>query len=214
MSTSEELDRCDFCIRLSQPPSERPWYDFYPLEVAETFTVVPALGPVVPGHVLIVANRHVPSMARLSPRESEALDALVRRWRGRLSETFKSDVIAFEHGSSDLDHTAGACIVHAHWQMVPLTLNSPIELGEDNPCVLADLPQLFPNGEYLFVMDRFGARATAVGDRHEPHLFRRRLLQSVGRHDELDYLTHPNLDALEATIRAFDRGERPDAARR
>lgn len=195
---------CDFCLRLTPGYQPTSPYDFAVVGVSESFQVVAALGAIAPGHVLIVSNEHVPSMASLSPKCRSELLELTKSWRERLGAHFGNEIVVFEHGSLSDESTGGACIVHAHWQLVPL------------PRGVAVPPKGFTRYTDLSVIDRLsgkdyqllengsGVYVSPDSRTERGHQFwRRTLLAAVDRPAEWDYLAYPNIPAMDATLDVF-----------
>ena len=66
---------CEFCHKINegQTTNRRNWYDFLILTENDGFVAIPAVGSIVPGYLLIVTKRHVPSMAHLNHHEMSRL---------------------------------------------------------------------------------------------------------------------------------------------
>ena len=84
------------------------------------FYVVPALGCLVPGYVLIVSKKHVNSMCYLSSNERHALDILI----DKVSKLYKSEFgfypTVFEHGADNNGiNKSACCVLHAHMHVIP-----------------------------------------------------------------------------------------------
>lgn len=114
---------CCFCAELSGAQTE--FHDLYPVfrsrVVLDTpgFVVMPSLGQLAPGHMLLVPRNHVTSFGELSrAQRTEALH-LYSTLRATLSRLF-SPVVSFEHGSPRGVLSGGCGIVHAHVHFVPL----------------------------------------------------------------------------------------------
>jgi len=87
-------------------------------ETAE-FAVIPSIGPLVPGHVLLTPKRHVRSFVGLSAQERKSGDDVARRMAGDLVTIFGQPVHGFEHGSSRCGSTIACSVEHAHLHLVP-----------------------------------------------------------------------------------------------
>jgi diadenosine tetraphosphate (Ap4A) HIT family hydrolase len=114
---------CCFCSEFAGERTE--FHDLYPdlasrlILDGPNFVVMPSLGQLAPGHMLLVPRQHVTSFGELDVvLRSEAL-SLYLAWRQTLSEHFSSTV-CFEHGSPPGASSGGCGIVHAHIHIVPL----------------------------------------------------------------------------------------------
>lgn len=110
---------CPLCLvildALSSTASSRP--ENTELLSTEHFVVHPALGPLVPGHVLVTSRRHATSLAALGSGAINDYEVLAQTLR-RSGVFLHHDVLEAEHGSTG-DECAGACVVHAHVHWIP-----------------------------------------------------------------------------------------------
>jgi diadenosine tetraphosphate (Ap4A) HIT family hydrolase len=82
--------------------------------------VVPDISPLVDGHVMLVANRHIGSYSEIGEEKLGQIDDFLAAYREVCFQTFGEEVVAFEHGvplSSDGKNT---CVEHAHIHIIPL----------------------------------------------------------------------------------------------
>jgi diadenosine tetraphosphate (Ap4A) HIT family hydrolase len=191
---------CEFCLRLVQPVGDRPWYDFHTLEVTPNFATVVALGPLAPGHIMIVTRRHVERMADLDSSCLEELELAVSSWVARLRRIWPFPCFIFEHGGRSVGNSGGSCIAHAHLQMLPLAVELLLDYDSFNalPSLLA-VSDCRSGSDYLLVWTETGLLVAM--DRSEPgQFFRRRIAGALGRPDDWDYLVFPNYHAMRETI--------------
>jgi ATP adenylyltransferase len=86
----------------------------------QEFVVMPCIGPLCPGHIMVVSRNHYPSLASMGSKsiaEYENLAHLLRR-----STLYAKCPLEFEHGGTSTD-CGGACVLHAHMHWIP-------EMGE------------------------------------------------------------------------------------
>jgi diadenosine tetraphosphate (Ap4A) HIT family hydrolase len=94
---------------------------------SENFNVIPTIGQIVDGYLLIVPKAHYRALADLPTGLREELKALMRVFHAA-SEAGYGTHVMFEHGTRT--SSSGGCgIAHAHMHIVPLAqLNDPIEI--------------------------------------------------------------------------------------
>jgi diadenosine tetraphosphate (Ap4A) HIT family hydrolase len=84
------------------------------------FVVVPSLGPLAPGHVMVVPRCHWLAVLGMPASEVVECEGLVDRCVRRLKALYRSEVVVFEHGSARRGASySGACVEHAHLHIVP-----------------------------------------------------------------------------------------------
>ncbi|SRR6266545_262798 len=155
------IDHCDFCDELSdgcdnafariykQQPRGRILYR------SQHFVLLPSLGQIVEGHLLIVPTSHDTALADVTLSSAEELSELRSFVRRGMAETYGS-IIFFEHGVRGKQ--AGGCgIDHAHLHAVPFASSrEPIEdLKNRHPLKfvagISEIPhQVAPDSSYLY----------------------------------------------------------------
>src|SRR5438067_4194918 len=70
-----------------------------PLE-SESFAVIPSVGPLVSGHVLLCPKRHFRSFAQIPTMLEDEFAAMKKRLSAVLAEAYGRPVHYFEHGSA------------------------------------------------------------------------------------------------------------------
>jgi len=81
----------------------------------DSFFLVPCIGPLTNGHIMIVTKEHnYLSFADLPCDKYERFVEIVSNMRAR----FRGKLLLAEHGSF-IGHTGGKCITHAHVHLIP-----------------------------------------------------------------------------------------------
>lgn len=83
--------------------------------------VVPTVGCLVPGYVLVFCKDHYLSMANLPDDLFSELIQLKRQIEERLYRYFGSRCICFEHGTSDATTSGANSIEHIHFHIIPFS---------------------------------------------------------------------------------------------
>jgi diadenosine tetraphosphate (Ap4A) HIT family hydrolase len=166
-------------------------------------TVIPTVGPLRAGHVLVVPHRHVTSLGRLSVTELDALEGTVAAARHLLQSAYGEGAVAFEYG---FNVPGGRRVEHAHLHIVPTTSTRLYdhvaqELQGTPIRRLTELPPR-PDWSYVFL-------ETHVGDRHvfpvpndaEPRLRLRDILApALGPDADGDWERSPRADLIQQTV--------------
>ena len=94
---------------------------------SRNFVVVPTVGMIVPGWLLLLTKEHVPNMATIPASWHAEMSDLLRQAKALLSRHF-SPPFVFEHGA-DPKHkvNCGSCVDHAHLHLIPSTHHAQIE---------------------------------------------------------------------------------------
>lgn len=118
---------CDFCKELNGEnnlyrevaercnlPKERIIYE------GKNWVILPTIGAIVPGYVLIVSKRHHLSMMDCNKEEMIELEDLLKQTRCVLTSMYHFQCIAFEHGGGCGVGNKPSCIDHCHLHVMPL----------------------------------------------------------------------------------------------
>src|SRR5208283_4752487 len=151
---------CEFCDEFAGG-SANSFAVHYADEVAgrtilerDGFRVLPSLGQLVPGYLLLVPNQHYRAFADMPLEELTAAEVLKTTLTERMRSLYGS-VLVFEHGVRTAD-SGGCGISHAHLHLVPfpgeedlsdkLTRSFPFEKVVD----FLDLTLIRPGESYLY----------------------------------------------------------------
>jgi diadenosine tetraphosphate (Ap4A) HIT family hydrolase len=174
------------------------------------WSLFPSIGPLVPGHLLIVPREHVCSILSCpAPAITECLK-LATDCAARLAAIYKSSVLVFEHGSvQEEPNYSGTCIKHAHLHILPGPLSCiDSALGEleswHGARTLFDLPSGFDRIQYLLVGLLIPRSYFWVHECAEPipsQLLRRVFAKQLQNEDEWDWRRYPRANVFTQTIR-------------
>ena len=89
------------------------------IEETENFYVLPAVGSLVDGYLLIVSKRHVNSMADLNDVETSEYIGLIDKYRNKFFKIYQKSPIVFEHGTPIVaSSNKTSSVYHAHTHIV------------------------------------------------------------------------------------------------
>lgn len=196
------INECEFCDKFQDPPTNRAWYDYHVLGRGTYWHVLLPIGPLTPGHVMVVSNSHYSSCSQAPPPARNELRLLTPRLSAALEQLWPGATLTFEH-SSRKGGTVG-CIEHAHLQIAPGLGEWAAEVFTQDFRVVSspdDIVAQFPTGGYVMT-SAGGVTRVAPDERVPSQFFRRRLCHLQGREDEWDYLTHRQEPDMTVTLQA------------
>jgi len=183
-------------------PGPRPDWDKVLWETGN-FAVLPSLGSLVPGWLIVVPRWPICNLSFLENDKHSELTNIVAAAREKL-RVFSGNVQVFEHGGrSASDLSCG--VDQAHLHIVPLDFDlaelakcdqniswSPITCGAD---MWNELPK---DEEYLLVA---GPTKALVGLPNVPksQWFRRLIADRLGRGDQWNYRQYPHIENIAET---------------
>jgi diadenosine tetraphosphate (Ap4A) HIT family hydrolase len=184
------IHNCDFCDELSggsnnafakiykQQPRSRILYR------SQSFVLLPSLGQIAEGHLLIVPTRHHTALADMSSSSVDELSEFRNFVRLGLAQAYGPTVF-FEHGIRGTQ-SGGCGIDHAHMHAVPTSLSKPMEALRKNhlfkPIVnFSEITQqVSPNSPYLYYEETSGEAWTCEVDFIPSQYLRKLLAESIG----------------------------------
>lgn len=201
-------DGCRFC-RIAAGEAQRA--EDAPVFESPNYVVVPSVGSLVPGWLLVVPRRHQLNFSRLY-RDPEA-SAMRRAVVGEVSDTFGGPVRMFEHGVGFSGSLTGCGVDHAHLHVFPLSSRlaelvaaNPNPAREWTPLLSTRVHSEADGGEYLLFSDDAGADDPACRfsrlDSPESQYFRRLIASAIGLDAQYNYrrYEHPAI-ASETVLR-------------
>ena len=193
--------------RIPQPTNE------WDVEVAGNchFSVVPSLGSLLPGWVLVVPRRRLINLHMLTPEERLSLDRLCSEVHRPLS-IFRGSIFEFEHGSTFEGSVMGCGVDQAHLHIVPLPFDliqaaKKISKGEITWLEVdrvSDLWSCVPDSqEYVMIREPGGRSAIGLMTHPESQWLRKVISANLPQPVDWDYRRGSGLYNIRATIRAF-----------
>lgn len=177
-----------------------------------SFAVVPSLGSLVPGWLLIVPRRPMISLRELKVEERKEIDQLINEVASR-AKIFGGELFAFEHGSGHRGSKMGCGVDQAHLHVVPLEFDlvdwalsqsgDAFNWTQYSELLLTDLPA---TGEYISVWNvssRGGAVASVT--KSVSQWMRRAIATKLGVDEDWDYRTNPQMENITKTVDAIRR---------
>jgi diadenosine tetraphosphate (Ap4A) HIT family hydrolase len=179
-----------------------------PLLAMDQSFVIPTVGPLVEGWLLVVTRKH-----DLALRDSdESAIAEVARvqasLRRTLEDTYGRSVIAFEHGPVKRGSTVGCGIDHAHLHVIPVGAN--IRPAIDCVSGLAPLRWMEVAGlnsvkamsaePYLYMQDAQQVHWVACAPAFPSQLVRRAIAQIHQEAGHWDWRTNENAEIASASV--------------
>ncbi len=151
------------------------------------FRVVPTLGQIVEGHVLVIPVEHICALASLQNDQMQELEDLSNRLRSTLSDMYGGCVF-FEHGVRG--QGAGGCgIDHAHLHALPVVADGVLEVltrqfeGTRIYSLAAIKGSIPKNSPYLFFEDASAKRYVFRVDSLPSQYLRKLVAKSIGKSD-------------------------------
>ncbi len=204
----EHQPACQYCDKFLRPGTElnRAKWDVPVLET-DHFVVVPTVGMLVPGWLLIISKKHHANLASLS--KVEVQDFLHARdiTKDLLQRTFGMPLF-FEHGPCLKQQNAGSCIDHAHYHAVPWPKDLMPLVSRDFKWNLvgnfnAVQKSYTAEGAYLLYENHDGEMFCSHPKKVPSQYFRQVIAREIGRPNDWDWAVFPEYETIEITQSKF-----------
>jgi len=170
----------------------------------QNFAVIPSLGHLVEGYLLIVPKEHLLSIGALSTDKFTELSDVIEQIRS-LIEPIYGPTILFEHGPASPARRAGCCTDHAHLHIVPAKVDllapvRPFFLWRPIHA-LSDLKAFYDNHEpYLFIQGADAVMHACPAPLVPSQFLRKALANCLGKPREWDWRSYPAIDGISAFL--------------
>jgi ATP adenylyltransferase len=202
------MKSCCLCSNLAPAAAKQLWDS--PVLESQNFVVIPSLGSLVEGWLLLVPRDHFISLGALPDRlvaEMEDMKAKVSAYVG--NEYGK--VCAFEHGPASTSRKVGCSVDHAHLHIVPFgsdiaTAARPFMPHDAmwNKASWRECREAYRTGkDYLYFEQPLGSGWISVHQNFGSQIFRKAIAAQIGRLDEFNWREHPQFDTVAKTIDAL-----------
>jgi ATP adenylyltransferase len=180
-----------------------------PILETHSFVVLPTVGPLVEGWLLIVPKTRVLSFACVARGELAQLEAVLEKTVALVEEAY-GPVAIFEHGAAASNDRVGCGVDYAHLHVVPTTCNLLFDAQVIAPNIdwktvdsLAAI-RCLNSDNYWFVQQNYYDRNCYLGRLRygEPpsQLFRQVIASDLGRQSAYDWKQDPHEQLIAATV--------------
>jgi len=191
---------CALCLAVSRDASlPRPACNTHLVET-ERFVVVPAVGPLLAGHLMIVSREHQPNLLALgldALTEYEHVADQLRHHKLYMG----SGALEAEHGAGEFD-PGGTCITHVHVNFVP-QLGRETDLFDSKLRLMGTYSRLSEarvlQAPYILLRGDDGRARVFEAKGVPSQLIRRAICARLGR-DDWDWAASPRPDVVDETL--------------
>ena len=121
------------------------------IEETKYFYILPTLGSLVDGYVLIVTKRHINSMSELNYNELEEYKTIIAKYQKLFNKIYNKTPTVFEHGTPNQNSKMKAnSVTHAHTHIVNINFKNEKEILEKyNFKEINNLKEIETNKNYI-----------------------------------------------------------------
>lgn len=176
------------------------------------FVVLPTIGSLVSGWVLIVPKNKYVNFSKITKVEQEDLLSLISTL-DNFYKSFYGSYVIFEHGPKIVKSIVGCGVDYAHLHIVPVKIDLKSKAhkyidSEINWVALDELSQISEivrDNEYLFLQDNFQKKYVCVSQFIGSQTFRKVIADELGISDKYDWKKHSFLENIKETIKSYSK---------
>jgi ATP adenylyltransferase len=203
------MENCCLCSNVASGAAQE-WNR--PLLESRNFVVLPSVGSLVEGWLLIVPRDHHISMGALPDLLADEMRSLKHRLASRLRLLY-GELCAFEHGPARLERRVGCGVDHAHLHIVPVAfdladaaapfLPSDVSWAQGgwDQCRAAYLS----GKDYLYLEQPIGVGRIAVHDSFGSQVFRKAIAAKIGVPEQFNWREYPQPHIASQTVNSIHR---------
>lgn len=194
-------DGCVLCSAIKDSAGNEHPDNIYnkKLDESDNFSVLPCIGPLVKGHVMVVSKYHTDNLSKMGIERIKEYEYLKNRVQ-QSYELYNSNLLEAEHGAKQ-ENNSGACIIHTHVHWIPnwgnksnlfsnLNLRNKIDKIEN--IYYEKVPYIFSRGNSSII------RIYSAED--TPSQAIRRIITSEMGKKSWDWAVYPRYDLIKDTV--------------
>ena len=182
------------------------------IDETANFLVLPAVGSLVEGYLLIISKRHLNSMAELTKEEKEEYQFLINKYRTLFKKYYFKYHIIFEHGSPVIDSDIKAnSVLHAHTHIVNYNFIDEIDIIKQlNFKQINNLSYLTKDKNYIMYINH--NNTYYLSNNFEPisQIMRILIAKELGYEDKFDWKKDMFIENIIDTIKKFKKDNNLD----
>ena len=177
------------------------------LDETDNFVVVPTLGSLVEGYILIVSKRHIYNMGELTEKEQDEYINLLNKYRELFNKIYGKYPIVFEHGTSKNDsNLTSSSVIHAHTHIVNHSFIDEKKVMSDlNLEEINKINDISSDKNYIFYMSLNGKKYITYNFESTSQLMRIIIAKDLGYIDKFNWKCEAFIDNIEKTIEKLKR---------
>lgn len=197
--------QCRFCDTLTMTVPTEKWNTA--LLESPNFVVLPSLGALVEGWLLVVPKQHALCVGALSAFVLDELNEIKDAISLALERVY-GPICAFEHGPSKPNTAVGCSVDHAHLHLVPSSFDLGSAAEEYLPAGAQWTPARLQDcrtahhslSNYLYFEQPIGVGYITTHPKLGSQVFRRAFAKAGGRPDQFNWREYDHLPQVLATI--------------
>lgn len=209
---------CKFCSiierdeKLKNKQSYMTDIPIYDTKIYETddFLVVPVLGSIIEGYIMIITKKHIYSMAELESKKMKELNSLIEFLGDICQKIYGICPTVFEHGSAspETKMVSQSSVYHAHMHIVPFEFCNINEIVKESGMKKIEginAIHEYRKMSYVYCRDHNKLNYITINENLPSQYMRRKLATEIGKNNEWNWREYPFIEHVHSTINAYMR---------
>jgi len=168
----------------------------------KSFIVVPTIGPLTPGHVMIISKKHYVNLSLMNKVIIEEIQEIIKKID---NNSFYENYIVAEHGAFDEDNRGGACIIHTHLHLIPMARDMVNFLDKNLDYIILPSLKKITKVDYPYILLFYNNTFKIYNSENVPTQYIRRAFYSAkGNNNNWDWRNQPKNNYNEQTIAIWE----------
>jgi len=189
--------QCKYCNVITNGSTEI--YDTI-IEETKNFIVMPSLGSLVKGWLLITPKSHILNSRQLKINERKELNDLITKYSKSSSSLFEKNVAVFEHGAVYQDSIVGCGIDHAHVHIVPVAFDMEAQVKNSEKTFMELDNSINDDKPYWVFSVNNGPVQFTNTMKHTSQFFRKVIATAINSPESYDYKKSTSNKNVIATL--------------
>lgn len=186
---------------------DKSWPENTIIDESENFIVLPSIGALVDGYLMIVSKKHINSMSELKENERIEYELLIEKYRNKFKKIYNKFPIIFEHGSpiNNSDMKASS-VIHAHTHIVNY------EFIDENQVIkklnferIDNLNYLSRKQNYIMYINQKNIYYISYNFESISQMMRKIIAKDLGYEDKFDWKKEKFIENINSTIKKFKK---------
>ena len=172
------------------------------LDAKNHFYLLPTVGSLVDGYILVVSKRHINSMSELTKNEMDEYNFIIEKYRNIFRDIYGKYPIVFEHGSPVSDNSIRAnSVIHAHSHIVNHAyLDEPKIIKRLNFKPIQRIEDIKSNENYIMYINNNNFKYVTYNFEPISQLMRKLIAKDLKYEDKFDWKKEKFMDNIIKTI--------------
>ncbi len=171
------------------------------IEETKNFRIIPGLGALTPGYILILPKKHCYSMTNFNAELMLEYQNIIHKYRKLFKSIYHKYPIIFEHGTPDPCGLCASCVIHAHTHIINHHYqNEEAIIQQLNFQKINNLTEIKKDQNYIYYQNHQGQEYITYNFEPISQIMRIFIAQDLNIKDQYDWRAFPFENNIHQTI--------------